>query len=60
MLSHFINLDLFGSPVGLNFQGSSRFKSVPGAVLTIIMTLLIMAVGVQKLILLFGMSEPDW
>ena len=51
---------MFGSPVGLNFNGSSKFKSTPGAVVTLIMTVFILIVCVQKLILLIGMGDPDW
>ena len=36
MMKSIRNLDAFGSPVSLNFQGKDTIKSLPGAFLSII------------------------
>ncbi len=37
------SLDLYGYPVGLSFEGSSKYKSVLGGVLSLVSTLTILA-----------------
>ena len=43
-------LDAYGAPVGLNYNGEKKFKTVPGAIVTIMTKLFLIWSIAQKLI----------
>jgi hypothetical protein len=36
LLKKFIDLDMYGEPVGINYRGSDVYKTLPGACVTLL------------------------
>ena len=58
MMNSLRNLDAFGSPVGLNFQGNDTIKSLPGAFLTIITYTLTLYVTLRSATDMINIEDP--
>lgn len=51
------NFDLFGQPIGLNYQGEDSFRTVPGGILSIVFYIITLATIYFKLMSLLDGSN---
>ncbi len=57
--SKFKELDMYGESVALTYKGESSFKTVPGAVTTLIVLITMLAFATYRIIIFVNKDEPD-
>lgn len=55
----FVKLDRFGTPVNLLVNGGSKFKSVCGAFMTLLIALVVLGFAYTKLMILIEKSDTN-
>lgn len=50
--------DVFGEPIGLNYDGDSTFKTLLGAFVTILIKIFLLVFATSQIIALIGYKDP--
>ena len=54
----FKSLDAFGAPVSLNYSGDSNFKTMAGAVITIVIKCFMLVYSVTQCLIVYNYEDP--
>ncbi len=57
--SKFKELDIYGESVTLTYKGESSFKTVPGAIATVLVLLTVLAFSTYRTLIFVTKSEPE-
>jgi len=57
--SKFKEVDLYGEQVSLTYKGEQSFKTMPGAIVSVIVIIVILAFSIYRCITFFTKSDPS-
>ena len=60
LLNTFKNLDFFGQTIDMNFHGNASYQTLPGAIMSLIIIILVASYGSLKFLQLVTFSQPDF
>ena len=55
---YFKSLDAFGEPVSLNYSGNSSYKTMAGALVTLIIRCFMIVYGVTQFFVVYSYEDP--
>ncbi len=59
ILSYIVSVDSFGEPISVNYKGDSSYKTLIGALATIVLKTFVLVYASIQLIGLFEYADPD-
>ena len=59
MNSKFKELDIYGEQIGLTYKGESSFKTTPGAVISLLVLMTMMAFTIYKFGIFVNKQDPE-